>query len=71
MRLSDLSLWCVMENAINFVHLDSKKYPKITSWLKKMRQSPHAEFNKKGGYDVYQVYCKYIEKALVAGKFLQ
>lgn len=64
MRLSDLSLWCLMECTVNFVPLDAGKYPKLASWFSRMRQLPYAELNKKGADEDYQVYRKMVDKAL-------
>lgn len=68
MRLSDLSLWCVMESVCNFHKLDAGKYPKLSAWLEKMRKSPYAEMNMKGGLDDYKAYQSFIEKNLAAKK---
>lgn len=67
MRLSDLSLWCLMECTVNFVALDAGKFPRLNAWFERMRtQSPYADVNKNGADEDYRVYRQMVEKTLAA-----
>lgn len=53
MTVADLCVFAWMESITQVVEISRKNYPKVSSWLSKLRQLPYYEEANKAGADLH------------------
>lgn len=53
MTLADLCVFAWMESITQVVEISQKDYPKVSSWLSRLRQLPYYEEANKAGADLH------------------